>query len=209
MEASQSEKVITPEVVAQSLSFEGYLALVHEAVAQGKTTGLEQSAFLAQLTQDNLAIMERTYKTPLLPELVKLIQDLPQPQLWLVLTEGWCGDAAVHLPVLAALTEKSDNITFRTILRTEQPAVMDAYLTHGGKSIPKLIALAPDTLQPLGSWGPRPLVLQEYVLDLKKKDLPLLEFIKKSLGHSEENNGQALQAELLHLIPKWAKAAQA
>jgi hypothetical protein len=209
MEAQPNANVITPQVVAQSLSFEGYMALVREAVAQGKTTGTDQSDALAKYTKDNLAIMERTYQTPLLPELVNMVQSLEQPQLWLVLTEGWCGDAAVHVPVLAALAEQSPKVEFRAILRTEQPAVMDAYLTNGGKSIPKLIALHAQTLQPLGSWGPRPFVLQEYVLDLKKQELPLPEFIKKALGHSEENNGQALQAELLHLIPQWVKATQA
>ncbi|RNI33126.1 thioredoxin family protein [Rufibacter immobilis] len=205
MEAQQN--IITPEVVAQSLPFSGYLELVRAAVAQEKTTGLEQSAFLAQLTKDNLAIMERTYQTPLEPDLVNLLREVPRPQLWLVLTEGWCGDAAVHLPVLAALADQSAEIELRTVLRSEQPAVMDAYLTNGGKSIPKLIALHAQTLQPLGTWGPRPQVLQDYVLELKKQELPLLDFIKKSLQHSEEDNGQALQAELLHLLPHWVRAS--
>lgn len=205
----ENQNVITPEVVAQSLTYDGYLALVREAVAQGKTTGLEQSAFLAQLTKDNLEIMERTYQTPLQQDLVDLVQTLSRPQLWLVLTEGWCGDAAVHVPVLAAIAEQSPNIELRTILRSEQPAVMDAYLTNGGKSIPKLIALNAETLQPLGSWGPRPQVLQEYVLELKQQNLPLPEFIKKALWHSEENNGQALQEEFLHLLPHWIRGCMA
>ncbi|WP_205501664.1 thioredoxin family protein [Rufibacter psychrotolerans] len=203
------QDVITPEVVAQSLPFADYLALVREAVAQGKTTGLEQSEFLARLTKDNLAIMERTYQTPLRPELVELVQALPKPQLWLVLTEGWCGDAAVHLPVLAALAAQSPHLELRTLLRSEQPAVMDAYLTAGGRSIPKLIALQADTLKAIGSWGPRPQILQEYVAQLKQQELPLLEFIKKSLQYSEENNGQALQEELLHLVPHWTRTTLA
>ncbi|MBA9078844.1 MULTISPECIES: thioredoxin family protein [Rufibacter] len=200
--------VITPEVVAQSLSFAGYMDLVRHAVAQEKTTGLEQSAFLAQLTQNCLAIMERTYQTPLQPDLVELVQSITTPQIWLVLTEGWCGDAAIHVPVLAAIAEQAEHISLRTILRTEQPAVMEAYLTNGGKSIPKLIALHADTLQPLGTWGPRPQVLQEYVLELKQKELPLPEFIQKSLQYSEEDNGKSLQAELLHLLPHWIRNSQ-
>ncbi|MFC6998224.1 thioredoxin family protein [Rufibacter roseus] len=205
----EQQNVITPEVVAQGLTYDGYQALVREAVAQGKTTGLEQSDFLAQVTKDNLEIMQRTYQTPLQQDLVDLVQTVTRPQLWLVLTEGWCGDAAVHVPVLAAIAEQSPNIELRTILRSEQPAVMEAYLTNGGKSIPKLIALNAETLQPLGSWGPRPQVLQEYVLELKQQNLPLPEFIKKALGHSEENNGQALQEEFLHLLPHWIRGCMA
>ncbi|WP_048919264.1 thioredoxin family protein [Rufibacter radiotolerans] len=201
--------VITPEVVAQSLSYSEYLQLVQEAVAQEKTTGLEQSAFLAQLTKDNLAIMERTYQSPLNQDLVEQVQSLPQPQLWLVLTEAWCGDAAIHVPVLAAIAEQSTHITLRTILRTEQPQVMDAYLTNGGKSIPKLIALHADTLQPLGSWGPRPKELQDYVLELKQQNLPITDFITQALQRSEDDNGFALQAELLHVLPHWIRTSLA
>jgi hypothetical protein len=201
--------VVTPEVVAQSHTFSQYLDLVRQAVAQEKTTGLEQSAFLAKVTKDNLAIMERTYQSPLNPDLVAMLQNLPQPQLWLVLTEGWCGDAAIHLPVLAALSEQTDKVTLKTVLRTEQPQVMDAYLTNGGKSIPKLIALQAETLQPLGSWGPRPQVLQKFVLELKEQNLPLTDFIRQSLQRSEDDNGVALQAELLQMVPQWTAASQA
>ncbi len=204
----EEQNVITPQIVAQSLPFDGYLELTRQAVAQGKTTGVDQSDFLAQLTKDNLAIMERTYQTPLLPELVQLVQTVPEPQLWLVLTEGWCGDAAVHLPVLAALANQAADIELRTLLRTEHPDVMDAYPTNGGKSIPKLIAVHAETLQPLGSWGPRPAVMQEYVLDLKKQELPMPDFIKAALGYSENNNGRALQAEILELLPSWIAASE-
>ncbi|WP_207432944.1 thioredoxin family protein [Sabulibacter ruber] len=199
------QSVITADVVAQSLSFNEYLEMVREAVAQGKTTGLEQTEFLARLTKDNLAIMERTYQTPLRPDLVEMVQALPKPQLWLVLTEGWCGDAAVHLPVLAALADQSSNVELRTILRSEQPVVMDAFLTGGGRSIPKLIVLDAQTLKAIGSWGPRPQVLQEFVQELKLQELPMTEFIKKALQRSEEDNGQALQEELIHLIPHWTR----
>lgn len=199
--------VITPEVVAQSLSFAEYMNLVRQAVTQEQTTGLEQSAFLAQLTKNCLAIMERTYQTSLQPEIVEMVKNIPVPQLWLVLTEGWCGDAAIHVPVLAAIADQAPTITLKTILRTEQPEVMNAYLTNGGKSIPKLIVLHAETLQPLGTWGPRPQILQAYILELKQQELPLPEFIQKSLSYSEQDNGTALQAELLQLLPHWVKAS--
>ncbi|QHL88687.1 thioredoxin family protein [Nibribacter ruber] len=206
MEANPN--VITPEVLAQGLSFSQYMDQVREAVAQHRTTGLEQSRLLTDVTKNNVPIMERTYQTPLLPELVDLIQHLPVPMVWLVLTEGWCGDAAQNVPILASLAEKSTQITFLTILRSEHPAVMDAYLTNGGKSIPKLICLDARTLQPLGSWGPRPQALQEAILPLKKSNLHILETIRQAQQISDADKGQSLQKELLTLIPAWVQAAQ-
>ncbi|GAA4305967.1 thioredoxin family protein [Nibribacter koreensis] len=206
MEANPN--VITPEVVAQGLSFSQYMDQVREAVAQNRTTGLEQSRLLADVTKNNVPIMERTYQTPLLPELVNLVQNLPTSMIWLVLTEGWCGDAAQNVPILASIAEHSPNITFKTILRSEHPEVMDAYLTNGGKSIPKLICLDARTLQPLGSWGPRPQVLQEAILPLKKSDLHILETIRLAQEISDADQGHSLQKELLTFIPAWVQAAQ-
>ncbi|AMM51340.1 hypothetical protein TH61_09380 [Rufibacter sp. DG15C] len=206
MEANPN--VITPEVLAQGLSFSHYMDQVREAVAQNRTTGLEQSRLLTDVTKNNVAIMERTYQTPLLPELVHLVQSLPTPMIWLIITEGWCGDAAQNVPILAAIAEKSSHITFLTILRSEHPAVMDAYLTNGGKSIPKLICLDARTLQPLGSWGPRPQALQEAILPLKKSNLHILETIRLAQEISDADQGQSLQKELLTFIPAWVQAAQ-
>jgi hypothetical protein len=206
MEANPN--VITPEVVAQGLSFSQYMDQVREAVAQNRTTGLEQSRLLTDVTKNNVAIMERTYQTPLLPELVDLVQNLSTPLIWLVLTEGWCGDAAQNVPILASIAEKSSQITFKTILRSEHPQVMDAHLTNGGKSIPKLICLDARTLQPLGSWGPRPQALQEAILPLKKSNLHVLETIRRAHQISDEDQGQSLQKELLTYIPAWVQATQ-
>ena len=202
-------RVITPEVLAQGLSFSQYMDQVRQAVAQNRTTGLEQSRLLTEVTKNNVPIMERTYQAPLLPELLSLVQNLPAPLIWLVLTEGWCGDAAHNVPILASIAEQSPQITFLTILRSEHPAVMDAYLTNGGKSIPKLICLDARTLQPLGSWGPRPQVLQEAILPLKKSNLHVLETIRLAHQISNADHGQSLQKELLTFIPAWVQSAQA
>jgi hypothetical protein len=45
--------------------------------------------------------MNRLDKTmKLLPEVVSALQALQQEYIWIVISEGWCGDAAQLLPVL-------------------------------------------------------------------------------------------------------------
>src|SRR5258708_38830316 len=81
-------------------------------------------------------------------------------QSWLVLTEGWCGDAAQSLPVMQALAQLNPLIRLRTLLRDENLELMDQYLTNGvSRSIPKLFAMDTYSLTVLFTWSPRPATL--------------------------------------------------
>jgi hypothetical protein len=82
----------------------------------------------------------------------------------LALVEDWCGDASNTIPVLAKLTDLAPGVELRVLRRDEHPEVMDQYLTNGTRSIPVVIALDAD-FHELGHWGPRPRVLQEWVLE--------------------------------------------
>jgi hypothetical protein len=81
----------------------------------------------------------------------------------LVLAADWCGDAANTVPVLARLAEQVPGMELRVLERDAHPDVMARYLTKGTKSIPIAIALDAE-FRELGHWGPRPAVLQEWVM---------------------------------------------
>lgn len=85
------------------------------------------------------------------------------PRNLLVLAEDWCGDAANTIPVLAKLAEQVSGLELRVLRRDEYPALMDRYLTNGSRSIPIVIALDAEFME-LGSWGPRPVELQAWVM---------------------------------------------
>jgi hypothetical protein len=89
----------------------------------------------------------------------------------LVLAEDWCGDASNTIPILAKLGDLAPGIELRVLRRDEYPEVMDQYLTNGARSIPVVIVLDRD-FQELGHWGPRPRVLQEWVMEQRKKGTP-------------------------------------
>ena len=92
------------------------------------------------LNQRRMHRVENTY-TPS-AEMVSQVNNLQHKTYWLVLTEHWCGDAAQSLPVFNKLAELSDGkIELKLVYRDRQDELMNAYLTHGTRSIPKLIQL--------------------------------------------------------------------
>ena len=66
------------------------------------------------------------------------------------------------------MAEVNSNINLQLVLRDENLELMDLFLTNGGRSIPKLIALDKD-LNILFTWGPRPQTATNMVLDYKTK----------------------------------------
>lgn len=162
-------KKIQPEVIQNSMDYTDYRRLIDQLMLEGKTTGPQQSPALTEYTRMNVVRMKRLDKTTKLEaEVETALQGLARPIIALVLTEGWCGDAAQILPVVEQLATVSPKLEARYILRDEYLDIMDAFLTNGGRSIPKYIFLDAGTLDVLGTWGPRPDEVQQLVMDSKE-----------------------------------------
>jgi hypothetical protein len=148
--------------------------MVDDLLAKGKTTGPHQSAAYLHYTQLNQQRIHRLEKTTvLLPAVKEAIGSILRPQTWLVLTEGWCGDAAQSVPVIHALALLNPLIDLRLLLRDQNLELMDQYLTNGvSRSIPKLIGMDTATGEELFTWGPRPSALQESFLGMRSEGLP-------------------------------------
>lgn len=177
-----AERKIDLDYLQKSLTYEAYKQRIENLLAEGKATGPEQSASLTHYSQLNMQRMHRVEKTiQVLPEVAQQIDRVIHLQVWLVLTEGWCGDAAQSLPVVNALAKINPNIQLRILLRDENPELMDRYLTNGvSRSIPKLIAFDPATGTELFTWGPRPTALQESFYGMRSEGLPY-DVIKEAL----------------------------
>lgn len=201
-----SSTPITPELLRKAMSYEDYSKLLEEEMAQNRTTGPDQNEWLIEYARLNLVRMNRLDKTTVLvDELRQALDNLKKPQLWVVLTEGWCGDAAQIVPVIAKVAEYSHKIGLKLLLRDENPEVMDAYLTKGTRSIPKLIALEPEHLEELGSWGPRPKAAQDMVDNFKKSPGGRSKEEFTAMVHKWYANNKTLdtQYELLQRLQHW------
>lgn len=197
-------QVITQETLHNGYSFQEYMELIENLLAENKTTGTDHSQFMVDYTRLNMQRMRRLIKTTLLlNELRETLDVLQKKMAWVVLTEGWCGDAAQIVPVIAEIARYSDKIDLHLLLRDEHPEVMDAYLTNGTRSIPKLICLEAGSLQELGSWGPRPASAQQMVLEGKKLNISKEAFIERVHKWYADNKTLDTQKELLEKIKEW------
>jgi hypothetical protein len=195
------------EIIANSLqktiSYTDYRALVRNLLAEGKATGPEQSEDLTNYSRLNDRRMKRLDKTIKISEEVMLaFQKIKQPQTWLVLTEGWCGDAAQNIPVLNKIAEATEQIDLKIVLRDEHLPLMDLFLTNGGRSIPKLIALDKDN-NVIDSWGPRPTTATKMAADYKEKNGALDLVFKEDLQvWYNKDKGKSVQEDFVNLILK-------
>lgn len=184
------QQLFTSELLEQALSYTAYLQLTEKLVAEGKTSGPNQSEAYVHYTKLNLQRMKRLNKTVDIPQsLQELLTQKANNWTWITLTEPWCGDAAQCVPVIEKLGTSSKAINTIYLLRDEHPTIMDAYLTNGGRSIPKLICLDANGKE-VFTWGPRPAVIQEVMNELKASgisDIPtIVEAIQKAYNADQQ-----------------------
>lgn len=166
-------KPLIEVALAQSFSYSEYRTFVSELVAQGKTTGPNQSEFYVEITRLNHSRMTRLdKKARFTSELEASLSELTKKYTFLVLTEAWCGDAAQTTPLLNHMAKATDHIDLHFVLRDEYPELTNHFLTDGSRSIPKVIIQNRDTQEVLGSWGPRPAPAQEMAMAYKHKPAP-------------------------------------
>ncbi|MDB2385413.1 thioredoxin family protein [Polaribacter sp.] len=196
-------KDIIVSSLKKSVSYSTYKEEVKNLLAEGKSTGNEQSEALTNYSLLNDRRMKRLDKTiKVLPEISNKVQLLKKHQTWLVLTESWCGDAAQNLPVINKIATLNENIHLRLISRDENDALMNLFLTNGGKSIPKLIALDADN-NVIDTWGPRPTTATKMVADYKAEHGKLTPEFKQDLQvWYNKNKGVDTQKDLLSIIEK-------
>jgi len=161
---------IIEKSLRNSYSYTDYRSHVSQLLLEGLSTGTTQSEALTHYSTLNEVRMNRLDKTIKIPQDVNdKLKNLDKGYILLVISEGWCGDAAQILPVINKMTEASDKLDLQIVLRDDNPELMDAYLTNGSRSIPKLILLDKETLKPSKSWGPRPAEAAKLVRDFKEK----------------------------------------
>ena len=198
-------KIISKELVDNAYTYKEYKDLIERLISEKKTTGPEQSESRSEYTKANFEKMVRIESAMILRnDLADELNDFNKKIIWLVLTEAWCGDTANANPVFVRISELNNNIKLRFILRDENTEIMDAYLTNGTRSVPKLICLDAKDLTELGTWGPRPKALQELVKEIKNKpDYNFNELIKQVHSWYKKDETQSTQKELLELIRLW------
>lgn len=201
-------EVLTQNKKITTYSFETYTNHIQQLFDNGLVTGDHQSEVYLETTGMNLHRMQRIGKNIQLQEdLILAAKSLQTKVTWYVLAEGWCADASQNLPYIAEIAALSENIRLKILLRDDNPGIMDLYLTNGAKAVPKLICINDETGEEMAVWGPRPVEIQQNVIQLKKEN-PTIDKASFSAAVQKwyaKDKGVALQTDFLQIIDKCKK----
>ena len=195
-------KSIIENSLSQSHSYTAYRNHIKTLLKEGKSSGNEQSEALTHYSELNEARMNRLEKTvKISTEIIQKLNQIKGDYIWLVISEGWCGDAAQILPVIYKMAELSEKIDLKIVFRDENDDLTNLFLTNGTKSIPKLIFLDGVTFELLGHFGPRPKGAIELIANYKKKFGLIDEKAKAALQMWYlKDKGLSIQNEILELL---------
>lgn len=195
-------KDIISESLKNSMTYAEYRNLVIKLVEEKSTTGDDKSEAMVEYTQLNDRRMRRWDKTGKVAEDMKTkIENFDKKVTWLVISESWCGDAAHIMPIINKVADFNDNIDYKVVLRDENEALMNQFLTNGGKAIPKLIMLDSETNDVLNTFGPRPTIATNMVQNYKAEHGSLTPEFKEDLQRwYNKDKGQSTIEDLISLL---------
>ncbi|MUU78561.1 thioredoxin family protein [Winogradskyella endarachnes] len=195
-------KDIISESLKNSMTYAEFRALVINLVEENSTTGNDKSDAMVNYTQLNDRRMRRWDKTGKVAENLKTkIESFNKKVTWLVISESWCGDAAHIMPIINKAAELNDNIDYKVVLRDENDALMNQFLTNGGKAVPKLIMLDSKTNEVLNTFGPRPTIATNMVKAYKEEHGTITPEFKEELQRwYNKDKGQSIIEDLVNLL---------
>jgi len=117
--------------------------------------GLSIAGLISRMTV-NQALLQRRYSTLDLTETEKLrLGELTAPRKLLVMTEEWCSDCLMNLPILTRLAEASGKLEVRFFVRKDWPHLRSYFNSRDIYSLPTL-QIMDDAFIPLAVWVERP-----------------------------------------------------
>jgi len=185
------------KILHSGLTYEEYKKLFADEVDNPQGMGEPNNYDIKKLNFSRSTRVEKQFVPS--DELINTVNNICERQLWMVLTESWCGDSAQNLPVIVNVSELSKNIELRILLRDSNLDIMDQYLTNGTRSIPKLVAFDQDGNE-LFRWGARPAAAQLLINELKEKGLQKNEWLVELHKWYANNRGKEIEKELLVLL---------
>lgn len=193
-----------------SIDYATFRREMDDKLAAGQEGLDAQALAMYDYTLQNAQRMRKWEKTlELQPSTVEALEGIGRPMVLLTLAEHWCGDVSQVLPVMEKLCAASPGLELRILYRDEHLDLMDAFLTNGGRSIPKTIFLDPATGEVLGTWGPRPAEAQALMADIKRQEAALPE-AERPAFHAQaiasihlwyaKDKGRCIQSELTEAL---------
>ena len=117
--------------------------------------GFDLREFVAQMTVNREAMTRRFETVQLTPSERAAVAEIQRPLRVLVMTEDWCGDSLMNLPILARLTEAAPDMEARLFIRSRWPDLRAWFAERQITAVP-VFAFLDENFQYLGAWVERP-----------------------------------------------------
>lgn len=137
----------------KAVSYEEYMAENEKKAEFLKSKTDEDSKTQLHYYELGLTRMKRldkTYKPQ--PELIDVLSEKKFKGKLLIISEGWCGDASMIIPVIHYFFKDKNEV--RIIYRDENEDLINQFLTNGAKAIP-IVLILNENNEVDSHWGPR------------------------------------------------------
>ena len=117
--------------------------------------GLTMNALMAGMTVNQAAMQRRYQLVCLTAEEKSRLANLKTARRILVMTEEWCSDCLMNLPILVRLAESAPATEIRFFIRKDWPDLRAYFNERDIYSLPT-VQIMDDQFAPLGVWVERP-----------------------------------------------------
>lgn len=124
--------------------------------------GLTLPAFVDTLGELQADMRRRLRDVRLAPVDSLFFTFCSEPVYVLVMTEPWCGDSLMTLPILARIVEAAPSFDLRIVVRSESPELDSAYRARNIANIPVFTFFDAD-FREVGTWVERPRAAHEQI----------------------------------------------
>ena len=194
-----AQKFYPDQRVHAGMTYQEYLEMTKAELANPDSLSADnkERSETKKLNIQRMTRIDKSYEPGI--DIRDEIEKITDNQLWMIITENWCGDSAQNLPYIAGIASLNPKIDLRIILRDSNLDVMDNYLTDGTMSIPKLVAFDGEGIE-LFQWGARPKAAQEIVTDLKAQGFEKKYYLEKLHSWYARNRGNDIEKEIILLL---------
>ena len=98
--------MITKELYDNAMTFDEFYQHIQDLFAKGKATGENQSQSFLDYTKLSISRIKRGLKTTKVEGNIINIVKNTKATNWMIITEGWCGDGANSVPLMAKFHSK-------------------------------------------------------------------------------------------------------
>ena len=160
--------------------------------------GLPTADFIEGMNKHQLIMRERFRTVRLSEEERAWFAGLPQRIYMAVITEDWCTDCLMNLPILAKIAQATPEMEMRVFIRSQRPDLRTYYTSNNIQSIPVATFLDHE-FNLLGHWIERPQAAHLKLAEWKAAH-PEIEFLRRRADIDADEKKELLAQASASLI---------